>query len=278
MLRKVVREKVIDWFRSELWEQFVKGLSPDDTVYHAHIYADSVLDPISLSKVVKGYFEQKGLPLQRKIRFLGQGHGFTNIYYVQPKGMAHFELFLRYSPDTVLEPMPLSETRSGRVYEYWDKDYMERYYRQYEYRPVGPEEEREIEAYFKSDAWRTLLAVGRDKSCVHSHAVIETSIHPETILKYGHRALERRHWTVGREVAVVWDFAGFDQCKLTYLLSKPEIVLELELQYEPDAIIRPGPVPVIDIIKDDDLVKSMSGLSYLYLSRDDVDAILNALG
>jgi hypothetical protein len=277
VLNKVIREKVIEWFRSDNWKDFVEGLAPDDEVYHAHIYADSALDPVTLSKVLRGYFEKRGLPLQRRIRFLGQGHGFTNIYYAQPKGMAHFELFLRHNPETVLEPMPPAATRSGKVFEYWDRGYMERYYSKYEYKTAGPEEVKAIEAYFNSDSWKHIYAVARDKSVVHSHGVVETNLHPEVIMKYAREAIERRHWKIGRAVSVVWDFFGFDQHKLSFLLSEPEVVLELELQYEPNETMRPSPVPVLDFVTDSDLVKSMAGLEYIKLSDEDVRVILEGL-
>lgn len=215
--------------------------------------------------------------MQRGVRFLGQGRGFTNIYYVKPQGMAHFELFLRYNPDTVLEPMPTSATRSGKVFEYWDKAFMDNYYTKYDYRVAGPEERAAIEEYFNSDAWKHVYAIGRDKSVVHSHGIVETSLHPEVVMEYARKAMERRHWKIQNIVSVVWDYKGFEQHKLTFLLKEPEVVLELELQYEPNEIMRPGPVPVIDIITDDDLYRSMEGLDYLSLTPEDIKYILEAL-
>jgi len=277
MIRDQLVKDVADWFSSEMWRNFVKGLSPDDTVYHAHIYAESCLDPKTLAKVCEGYFKNSGKPLQRKIKFLGHGNGMTNIYYMQPEGKAHFELFLKHNPDRILSPMPEQYTRSGKVYEYWDKEYMENHYKKYDLKIPDEDDVLKIKEYFNSDAWKHIYAVARNKSTVHSHAVVETNLHPEYIIKYGREALERRHWKVARAVSVVWDFFGYDQCKLTYLLSEPEIVLELELQYEPYEAFRLGPVPVIDIITEDDIEKTMKGLDYSYISKEEIEAILQRI-
>lgn len=272
MLEALVRRHAVDYFFSPHWQDFVKELERGDEVRHAHIYVDSILPPEAIARLVRTYFEAAGRPLQRQIRFLSHGRGFANVYNVHPAGMCHFEVMVRFNDQVVLEPMPPELTREGRNAEYWDDAFMERFYDQFTFRPMGREEEEEVRAYFRSDAWKSGYAcMTYEDRNVHSHNIVETSLHPEDILPLGLEAIRARGWDVGKAVSVVFNVRGADIGKITYLLSRPEIVLELEWEYNPHVIIRPAVEPISRIIHERDVRRDLDGIPYFPLRDVDVE-------
>src|SRR5688500_9991750 len=105
ILRRVVREKVFSYFTGVEWNNGLSILTKGrDHAYHAHFYAEGILHPRDVADLVKVYFESRQRPLEREIGLLTQGTGLSDVYYIQPEGICHFEILLRFSDDTVIEP------------------------------------------------------------------------------------------------------------------------------------------------------------------------------
>ena len=273
LLRKVVREKILEYFNSSDWLDVMEVLKRGRTVRHAHIYLDSILHPDSVRKVALGYLKAKGIPSERHPKLLSHGTGMMNVYYIQPPAMCHFELFLRYNQDVVIEPMAAEAARGNQSFDYWDDAFMARYYTNYAFKPIGAAEEEAVQQYFQSPAWREIYATMayEDERHVHSHCIVETCLNPEDILPIGKAAIEKRGWIVDRAVSVVFGLQGHDQGKITYLLKEPEIVLELEWEFNPDVVIEPGAVPISRLRTTDMARRDMEGITYLQLNKDDLD-------
>lgn len=272
MLRKIIREKILEYLNSDEWNHAVGVMSAGRKIMHAHVYADSILHPDSIAKVMSGYFAKNERHLERKIKILSHGKGYTNVYYIQPRDMCHFEVFLNFNEDVVIEPMNAEVSRSGRAFDSWDGEFMEEHYKRFAFRPTGSAETAAIEAYFRSDAWKQIygvMAYDNERS-IHSHCIVETSLHPEKILPIGKRILEARGWDVDRAISLVFGLNGYDQGKITFLVRKPEIVLELEWEYNPDVVIQPAAVPIARITTDEMVRRDMEGIPYLSLTRDDL--------
>lgn len=277
MLQKVLKEEVLDYFDADHWNDFMAILERGSEVRHAHLYLEGILDPRSMAEAARAYFNQRGLPLQRGIRFLSHGPGFANVYNVHPQGMAHFEIFMLYNEDVILEPMRPDKTRKGKSMEYWDDAYMDRFYRGFDFRPLTPDAAEQVRRYFRSDAWKLLYAtMAYEERNVHAHAIVETSLHPEELLPLGREAIESKGWSVQKSISVVFSVRGQDVGKLTYLLDRPEIVLELEWEHEPEAIIRPAVHPVARIIPDTVVQQDLGGIQYLGLEPHTIEAITAA--
>lgn len=273
ILRKLVREEIARYFESSAWLGAMKTMERGRSdVVHAHIYADSILHPHSIRDVVHAYFRAKGRTIERKIKFLSHGHGQLNVYYIQPEGMCHFEIFPRFTTDTVLEPMDPRSARGGKSFDHWDVAFMKNYYKRFDFRPMGNAERSATADYFKSAAWERLYAVMyfENERSVHCHAIVDTSLHPEDILPIGQAAIEARGWKVDRGVSVVFGVNGYDQGKITYLVREPEIVLELEWIHNKEKIIEPAVVPVARITTTDMVDRDMVGLPYVHLDADDI--------
>jgi len=271
-LRNVVRREIERYFDSEHWRDSLAVMRRGRSVRHAHIYCDSALDPNSVRSLIETYFAQRGEPVERKIGLLSHGRGVANVYYIQPPGLCHFELFLRFNPDVVLEPSPAAAARGGHQFDYWDDAFMERYYQHYRFRDFGAAERGEVEAYFQTDAWKQIygVMVYENERTVHSHAIVETSLHPEDILPIGQQALEARGWDVDRGVSVVFGVNGHDQGKITYLLRRPQVVLELEWEHVPSVVIRPAAKSLARITTTEMVERELGGTDYLTLGADDI--------
>lgn len=273
ILRKLIREEIARYFEGPDWQGAMETMARGrEDVIHAHVYADSILHPHSIRDVVQAYFRAKGRAMERKIKFLSHGRGQLNVYYIQPEGMCHFEVFPRFTTDTVLQPMDAANARGGSAFDHWDKAFMADYYAGFDFREMGNEERAAVTDYFRSEAWERLYAVMyyENERSVHCHAIVDTSLHPEDILPIGQAAIEARGWDVDRGVSVVFNVNGYDQGKITYLVRKPEIVLELEWVHNPGKLIEPAVKPVARVTTTDMVDRDMEGLPYIHLEADDI--------
>jgi len=276
MLKSLVIPKVAEYFQSEQWNGLMDILRRGSEVRHAHVYTESILSPFDFAQVIQGYFEKHGLSLERKITFLSHGRGYANIYYIQPRGMCHFEVFLKYNDDVVIEPAGAASTRTGQNLEYWDDAYMEKYHAGFAFREPTAGEEKEILAFFRSPLWRQACEFMTDKG-IHCHVPVETCIHPDILMKLGIQAIEAKNWSVSRAVTVVYSLKGYDQGKVTFLLKKPEIVLELDWEFNPDTVIQPRMQSLMLAADTDDLAKDLDGIPYYRLSKEDIRKIVEMI-
>lgn len=276
ILRKVIREKVIDYLKSEDWQVFLHALDHSDGIRHAHIYTESILHPDSIRKLLKKYFKQKGIEIVGKVDIISHEKGFTNVHYFNIKDKFHFEVLIRYNPNIVLEPMGKEMTRAGKSFEYWDDEYMQKYYKQFKFKPCGDKERTEVEAYFLSDAWKQgyVTMLYANERSVHSHNIIETSLNPEDIMPIGEKALANRGFELDRAVSIVFNANGYDIGKIVYLVRIPNITLELEWEYNPTVIIKPAVVPIARITTKEMVEKDMIGIEYIVLEEDDIQFIV----
>jgi hypothetical protein len=274
MLRSLVLQHTADFFKGEQWTNFMRIIEKGAEVRHAHVYTESILSPYDFAKVIQGWFEKKGYTLQRKITFLSHGKGYANIYYIKPReDMAHFEVFMKFNDDKIIEPAGAGNTRQGANVEYWDNAFMEKHHSQFPFRRPTQEEEEEIERFFKSEHWTQaydFMAVNG----THSHVPVETCIHPDSLLEIGKRVLESRRWEVGNAISVVYSLKGYEQGKVTYLLKKPEIVLELDWEFNPDTVIRPRYQGLMHAVTVNDVNKDLGDVPYYRLDERDIKDIL----
>jgi hypothetical protein len=281
ILRSFICDTVVDYFESEDWKELVRQMARGKEVRHAHAYVASILHPEPLLKIVEEYFAARGLPLQRKIYLLppAKVHGMTDIYNIHPKQeWGHCELILRYSRDKVLSPVSTGATRMGKSVEVWDDEFMEKYYAKYDFKTkLNSQDEKDIIAYFDSPEWKLQYNFMLGGTNRHAHALIETSIHPEIIQGFEIKAIETRGWEVSKSVSVVYGSRGFDFGKITTLLRKPEIMLELEWAYNPGVSIKPGAEPMVLTTTLEDLHSCMSGCDYIWLDEEAVREIIKRL-
>lgn len=276
ILRSLTCDAVVNFFESESWQELMRQMKRGKEVRHAHAYAMSLLHPEPLLKVVEEYFKAQGLPLQRKIYLLPPGNifGMTDIYNIHPHPeWGHCELIMRFSQDHILSPRT-----AGKSVEVWDDAYMKRHYAKYDFKTtVTRQDEKDLWAYFNSADWKwqsNFMLGGNNR---HAHTLVETSIHPEIVQKYLVKSLEAKGWEVAKSVSVIYNNKGMDFGKITTLLRKPEIMLELEWEFNAGVSIKPGAEPMILKTTLEDLRNCMAGLDYIRLDDSAVDEIVERL-
>ncbi len=240
-----IEDALVAHFSSPHWRDFIKGLESGPHVRHAHAYTQSQFDPRSMALFLSHYFHRFDRPLQRRIKVLPVTDDFMDVYNVHPSGQCHWELFLNWTPGTLLEPQQAYGARGAHALEFWDDAYMATYYKQFEFRPIGRAERRDADDYFRSKAWTDNLLINIDDfgGVIHTHALVNCSLHPEELIRIGAEHIERRGWQIAKHLSIVFNVYGMDMGKLTYLLKKPEIVIELEWHYDPEVTINAASIP-----------------------------------
>lgn len=281
ILREVICNEIIDYFSSDDWQEVIRQMSRGPEVRHAHVYADSILHPEPLLKIVEAWFEAQGMSLQRQIYLLHMPGvpGLADIYNIHPKrDWGHFELLVNYNPDHVLSPSPGRIQPSGTTVEVWDDAYMEAYYRQFEWKKeLTPQDEKDLVDYFESSEWKKQYLFILGGLNRHIHSLIETSIHPEVIQQFLLRSLEAKGWEIAKSVSIVYGAKGGEFGKITTLLSKPEIMLELEWDFTPGISIRTGAEPMRHALTAETLAAMLKECDYVRIDDAAVDDIIRRI-
>lgn len=232
--------QIADYFDSEQWRELVRVLDQEDEeIYHAHIYVDTQLNPLSMEELVKKYFEKLGRPVHRKIEIFtsGQIAGRGTIHGIEPEGYTHFDLLFGYSEDLPIKP---AADKSPNV-EYWGEQYMRDFHALYPFATeLTADQVVEVERYFESDAWADYVRLNESDDVVHIHANVETSIHPEIIQKYALEAMAKAGWEIEYSCPVAFEMRGQMAGKLVFAGLKPEKMFDIAWQYNPTVTLIPS--------------------------------------
>jgi hypothetical protein len=304
MTRKEITDSVVGYFKSDQWHRFMKMLTQtDDPMYHMHLYVENSIHPESLRKLFTAYHKLKGVPLDRGILFSGlPGIGmFINVQPVDAKThrfLANYELFWFYNPDVLIAPAvvrpdadldktPLyKDVQEDNVWG-WSKKFMDDYYKQFDFKCVGPHEEEEIRRYFKSDHFKKWLRLIEDSPADHVHCNVEINFDPGVLKMYAEEAFQeigiKIDWVIPNVFRVPAGYRG----KLIFLLAYPECQHDIAWDYNPDVVIRPTTKPFVgqripadgDITFDfnlhSDYEASLAEGKYVTLTDEEIDEVLS---
>ena len=80
------------------------------------------------------------------------------------------------------------------TFEYWDKAGMENHYKKLNFAPMGADDKRIVQEFFRGEAWEQLVHILAYQSDLygHAHCTVDTKYHPEDLLKLGVKAVEER--------------------------------------------------------------------------------------
>ncbi|NPV54944.1 MAG: hypothetical protein HPY71_15765 [Firmicutes bacterium] len=244
MSRKDVVKGVVDYFNGEQWNTFITGhlMEPKEEIYHAHVYVDTSIHPDSLMKVMEGYFKAKGWDLDRKIDLTSPKPNVAGLHGIHPFGMPHFDFFFRFNPNAVLEPMPptAKEAEHGSNLLSWGKSYQDNFLSKFNFKCVGPREEKEIRNYFLSRHWKKTLEYTVDDNVTHCHGYVEINFDPKILELLANEALAKIGWTVEKVVPCVFDVHGEYRGKIVYLIGNPEKMFDIGWVYNPNVTIKPS--------------------------------------
>jgi len=228
-------------------------------------------------------FAKKGLALDRKIDLTSPSPGVAGLHSVHPSDperslyIPAIDMYWRYNPNVVLEAASPAKGESGKNLIGWGKRYMDNYYKQFDFKCVGPREEREIAKYFQSAHWKKTLRLIESGLYTHVHANLEINFDPWILKVLTIDALKEVGWKVQHVIPCVYIGAGGKyQGKIVFLNSFPEEVWDWGWAYNPDVVIRPATFKFSGyIVEDGDISYDVWTKRYLneLLSKDKYETL-----
>jgi hypothetical protein len=241
-------------------------------------------DFTAVPRISKAQVQARGFGVTRGNEILSPGPGRGTLHGIHPKGTAHFDINWRFKPDVVVEPMEEANGEQGKNILYWDELYMEYFYRNYEWRPVGSEETKAIVNYFDSAHWNRSFELIMDPRIVHIHANVETSVHPRVLERFTTDAVARQGWKLHRVVPNVFRSQGIYYGKFMLLFEEPELSFDVSWSYNRDRILGPCERQIFPegdpghmIVLRQDLETLIAANDYRVLSGSEIEKFLRGV-
>lgn len=233
-----VVETVAAYFRSAHWNKVIEALQIDsEPVYHLHAYIETQIHPMSLEEIVKGYFARIGRPVHRKIEIFTSGQVADSA-----RSTASSRRGCRISTCSgSIRPTPDQARRALDNVEWWGASYMKEFYAKYPFvTEMTPDAQKQVDAYFAGPAWGRYCDLTEHRDVVHIHANVETSLHPDLILKPALAAMKKRGWDIHEVVPVAFQMRGQMHGKLVFIADKPEKIFDIAWCFNPTVALIPS--------------------------------------
>lgn len=241
MRYRIPHNEITKYFHSDQWQRLLKYLRGDHTeeIYHAHIFIDTGLHPNTLRRLLIKYFEVIGMPIDRPIDFQASNVGHDMLHNIHPSGTFHFDLAFHFNPHLILAPMPLEITFQNANLQVWGKSETYAFFQQFPFKTEVIEDK--IDQYFYSPQWDEIRTFVKDKSLVHFHANVETSVHPDRIKEAALRALKREGWVLQKAAhCIFFPRKDWKAGKICLLMSEPMFNFDIAWVFNPDVVIIPS--------------------------------------
>jgi len=285
-MRKNIIEGLAEYFKSEHWLTFLNFhlQNPDTEIWHAHIYVETMIHPESLLPIMEGFFENYNHPLVRKIDFLSPAPGVGALHNVHPGSLPHFDLFFRFNPDAILAPMEKSKGEFGQNALSWGKKDMDEFYKQFQFKAIGPSEEAEIRKYFRSRHWKQAVGLIMHPDVIHVHCNLRISFDPKILELIARDTLAQQGWTIDKVVPNVFNVRGRYRGKLVFLGTYPERVYDLGWKYDHEVVIAPSYEPWyrddcqpgFDLCFTSEFDRVVAADPYVKLTQEEVNAVVRS--
>ena len=240
MSNSIVRE-VVEYFQGDQWKRLVEDhlMCKTDSVYHTHLYVMSFIHPESLVQLFDGYFKKIGYELDRKIDLMAPK--LIALHTVHPEGLPHFDCFVEHSADHALAAMPDDHERAehGASVLSRGRNAMNEYLAQFSFKCVGPEEEEQINAFFRGRHWKRMVEYVTTPDVEHGHVYVKINFDPKILEMVSIAHMRAMGWTVDKVVPCLFDVKGEYRPKIVYLMGHPEIVFDIGWEYDEDVVIAP---------------------------------------
>ena len=248
MSQSEITKGVVNYFKSDQWQELMGMLmQTEEEIYHIHMYWENRVEAQSLKKLMARYFARKGLKLDRKIDLTSPSPGVAGLHSVHPHDperslhIPAVHMYWRYNPNVVVEPASPDRGESGKNLIGWGKNYMDNFYKQFDFKCVGPREEREILNYFESAHWQKNLRLVESGLYAHVHANLEINLDPWILKTLAIDALKKIGWRMAHVIPCVYKGPGGKYTgKIVFLTAYPEEVWDFGWAYNPEVVIRPA--------------------------------------
>ena len=170
--------------------------------------------------------------------------GLHSVHPHDPERSLHIpavDMYWVYNPNVILEPASPANGEKGKNLVGWGKKYMDNYYRQFDFKCVGPREEKEILNYLHSAHWKKTVRLVESGLYTHVHANLEINFDPWILKTLTIDVLKEMGWKVDHVIPCVYIGVNNDyQGKIVFLTAHPEEVWDFGWWYNPDVVIRPA--------------------------------------
>jgi len=242
MDRAALLGEVTSYFaQSDHWRRLCAALQgdPDPEGAHVHAYVETSVHPESLEAIMVGYFKKLGWPSSRKIDHMAPKKGMGSLHGIEPEGKPHFDYQWFFNNEVGLRPTDGGE--SGCNLLVWNRWYINQFYKQFPFREIGYEEEKALEAYFKSDHFLKGLEFPVMPTTNHMHINVHTSVHPNQMQKFAEAALAREGFDLFYTCPNVYMADGKNyRGKLVFMCKDPQVVFDIGWLFTPDVVIEPA--------------------------------------
>jgi len=165
---------------------------------------------------------------------------------------------------------------------------MDNFLKKFDFKTVGPKEEREIYNYFQSSHWKKCLRLVEDPRSTHIHANVEINFHPWILKMFAMEALREIGWKMDHVIPCVYHIPTGYQGKIVFLTAYPEEVWDIAWGYNPDVVIRPAKNnfagfppedgdPAFDVWTKSYLDELLGRNEYESLTDEQIEEILNQI-
>jgi hypothetical protein len=282
MERRHIVEQVVEYFaRSDHWGRLCAALQdPDPQNSHIHAYVETCVHPKSLEAIMTEYFRRLGWPMTRRIDHMAPKPGMGSLHGVEPKGKPHFDFQWFFRENVGLQAAEGGE--SGCNLLVWNRWYMEWFYKRFEFRECGSQEEEALENYFKSDHFLRGIEIPTWPATNHMHINVRTSLHPDDIKKAAEAALRRQGYSVAYTCPNVYLVGGKYRGKLVFMCTDPEVVFDIGWLFDPKAIIEPAYEPwIFDAnpgydVWTSSMLQEVMNADYVVLSDNEIKTVIES--
>ncbi len=284
MSSKEVTQGLVKYFKSDQWQELMHMLTQqEEEIYHIHMYWENRIEAQSLIRLMESYFAKKGMSLDRKIDLTSPKPGVAGLHSVHPHDpekslyIPAVDMYWIYNPNVIMEPASPANGEKGKNLVGWGKKYMDNYYKQFDFKCVGPREEKEILKYLHSAHWKKTVRLVESGLYTHVHANLEINFDPWILKTLTIDVLKEMGWKVDHVIPCVYIGVNNDyQGKIVFLTAYPEEVWDFGWWYNPDVVIRPATLEFSGYPPEDgDISFDVWTKKYLYelLDRDKYETL-----
>jgi hypothetical protein len=284
-IRTELLDQINSYFRGEQWTTMSDRLEKDkNDTFHAHIFVNTCLHPLTLADILRAYFRVKGMEIDRPIDFQPSNVGHNMLHGVHPYGTWHFDLAWKYGDKEPIYPMEPEFIKEKNTLQFWDRKNTYEFFEGFPFKKtITEEEQKELDAFFRSPAWDECRGYVLRNDIAHFHMNVETSFHPDIIQEAGLKAILNEGWAVQKYFHCLFSpVKGWVTGKCVYLLDTPRVMFDIAWKYNGDVGVRSSQVPFMgvtegkndfDVRPKEDMKFFVGDKNFITLSEDEMKAL-----
>lgn len=249
LIREGLLKSIKNYFDGEQWTTLEDKVENDtEGTYHAHVFVETTLHPVTFCNILKEYYKAKGMEIDRPIDLQPSNVGHNMLHGIHPAGTFHFDLAWRYEAGKIISPMPPEFIKEKENLQIWGKKEIDDFFSQFEFATSGEKVLKDLNQFFESDQWKQTCEYVMDNTIAHFHVNVETNIHPDAIKAAALQAIKKQGWTVQKSLQCIFSpVKGWTTGKVVFLLDTPRVMFDIAWKFNDQVGIRPSTVPFMGV-------------------------------